>query len=73
MAGRIEGVPLPQCFGLDPWEFVKTVRYWIETGNDQVYLEGINRILAGWLVALDWEQPAQEDMDIQEGRGIARF
>ena len=43
-------------------------------GNENVYLEVIYRISAGSLVVLDWEQPAQESLVIQErSSGIARF
>ena len=65
MARRIEGILLPQWLGLDPWEFVNPVKYWIQRGNDQDYLKGIYRTSAGKLVALYLEEPAQEDMDIQ--------
>ena len=73
MARRIEGIPLPQWFGLDPGEFVNLVNHWIERGSDQVFQEGIYRTSAGRLVALDWKQPAQECLDIQERRGIICF
>ena len=43
-------------------------------GNENVYLEVIYRTSAGRLVALDWEQPAQECLVIRErSSGIARF
>ena len=65
MARRIEGIPLPQWLGLDPWEFVNPVSYWIERGYNHDYLKLIYRTSAERLVALHLEEPAQEDMDIQ--------
>lgn len=74
LARRIKGTPLPQWFWLDPWEFVNLVNYWIERGDKWVYLEGVYRTSTGRLVALDLEQPAPKDLNIQERiNGIACF
>ncbi|XP_074388069.1 uncharacterized protein LOC141726860 [Zonotrichia albicollis] len=73
VARRTRGVPLPQWFGLDPWEFVNPVNFWINRGDERVHLEGLYRTSAGILVSLDWEQPAVENLELPVINGIACF
>ena len=71
MARRIEEILFPQCFGLGPWKFVNLVNYWIEKEMKTFIWKEYIELQQG---ALDWEQPAQECLVIQErSSGIARF
>lgn len=68
VARQVEGITLPQWFGLDPWKFITPESNWVIRENEWVCLERLYRTFAGTLVAQDLGPPALKDLNIQTNR-----